>query len=206
MKVYAKILMAGVNFVCLAITLFYPNSATPFALLPILVGVSTWIFVNNRGDRTKKEKRGIATFLIIVTVLGASCVVIGVMAKIGKNDQNTITPEISSYETMSMPDNGSSSINKDNNDVNKSDVKKQKGIGLDHNGYSIQVNDEVALIGGWSKEYDWFLLFFGVTIFALIIFETIACCIEMKRKNEEAKNSGQSIDQIARQVVISQIV
>lgn len=206
MRVYAKIVMAGVNFVCLAITLFYPNSATPFALLPILVGVSTWVFVNNRGDRTKKEKRWIATFLIIVTILGASCVGIGVMAKIGKNDQLIISPAVSSDEITNMPDNESSNKILDNNDANKSDDKIQKGIGLDYNGYSIRINDEVALIGGWSKEYDWFLLLFGVTIFALIVLETIASCVEMKRENEETKHSGQSIDHAARQVVIKQIV
>ena len=85
--------MAGVNLVCLTITLLYPNPATPFSLLPILVGVTTWIFLDKR-VLTKLEQIAILAYLVVVTIFGALCVTLGVTARIQNASFESASTEI----------------------------------------------------------------------------------------------------------------
>lgn len=76
---YAKLVLSGINIACLIITLLYPNSGTPFSIIPIIVTASSWIFMTNRSDELTQKKTGL---LVFATFLGAFCMTIGLTATI----------------------------------------------------------------------------------------------------------------------------
>lgn len=85
MKTYIKIVMAGVNVVCLLITLLYPNSATPISLLPVIVTTTSWVFLSQKTTLSKIVDKRRREYLIFSTVLAVICVVIGITCRINQS-------------------------------------------------------------------------------------------------------------------------
>lgn len=82
MKTNVKIVMAGVNIACLLITLLYPNSATPVSLLPVIVTVTSWVFLSREDGLSNKAAKRQREYLVFSTVLAVICVVMGVTSRI----------------------------------------------------------------------------------------------------------------------------
>lgn len=79
-RIFVKIILAAVNAVCLAITLFYPNSATPFSLLPVIVTLASWVFVSNQNKPHSViylEKDFRKEYLICAVVIASMCIILG---------------------------------------------------------------------------------------------------------------------------------
>ena len=79
MSFRAKITMIAINLVGLIVTLAYPNSATPIAVLPVIVSVSTWIITF---DVTKQPLSRYLWCLLSTILLGAFCVLLSFLCDI----------------------------------------------------------------------------------------------------------------------------
>ncbi len=69
MGLRAKIIMAAVNFLCLMVTLVYPNNATAIALLPSWITAGEWLYLRIASPlKIKKKSDGliIAFFVFLV--------------------------------------------------------------------------------------------------------------------------------------------
>ena len=80
MNILIKIIMMGINIVCLLITLAYPNSATPFSLIPIIITTATWVFASIQSG--KKAKSTYVIFIVLAMFVSAFCVILGLTTEI----------------------------------------------------------------------------------------------------------------------------
>lgn len=77
-----KIVMAGINIVCLIVTLLYPNSATPFAVVPVIVTTTSWTLFDKRGSSKFTH------FLVVATFVASICLLIGLTSSV--HDVNSV--------------------------------------------------------------------------------------------------------------------
>lgn len=70
-----KIVMTGINTVCLIVTLLYPNDVTPFAVLPVIVTATSWIFVDRR------DSPHMYLVLISATCIASTSLVVGLTSE-----------------------------------------------------------------------------------------------------------------------------
>lgn len=82
MKTYIKIVMAGINIICLSVTLLYPNSVTSISLLPVIITVSSWVFLSNGEHLSASTKKRRREYLVFSTVFAVLCTVMGVTGRI----------------------------------------------------------------------------------------------------------------------------
>ena len=78
MSVGLKIIVAGINLVCLIVTLIYPNAATPISLLPCWVTAGMWLYNRLSCFSGKKTKALVLIFpLVFLTISAAFSFCIG---------------------------------------------------------------------------------------------------------------------------------
>ena len=93
MQLKTNIVMLSINTACLLVTLFYPNSATPFSMLPIIVFSCYWIFKTKKDTkpgawmRVGRLARGALLFLAATEML--VCIVVGSTCTIMQNTSGT---------------------------------------------------------------------------------------------------------------------
>ena len=79
-----KLVLFGINIACLLVSLLYPNAATPYSLIPIVVVSSTWIFTSDSEQTTKRFPLAVSIAYIVI------CILVGTTSTICTiPDQNT---------------------------------------------------------------------------------------------------------------------
>lgn len=78
-----KVVMTGINFVCLIITLLYPNNATPFAVVPVIATTTAWVLID-------KEGHAFSRFLVLATCVASICLLIGLTGTLEKKSPSSI--------------------------------------------------------------------------------------------------------------------
>ena len=68
-----RITVAAVNIFSLAVTLIYPNTATPISILPVVIGVTTWAFFyyNEYKEDTKKKAKQVICITVVLSCICA---------------------------------------------------------------------------------------------------------------------------------------
>lgn len=83
MKTKAKIVMMGINFVCILMSLLFPSDITPFAILPVFITSASWTFLDN--NKIKNS----TLFLVAATIIGVVFLLLGFTSNIVQDDINT---------------------------------------------------------------------------------------------------------------------
>ena len=99
MSLRAKITMIAINLVGLVVTLAYPNSATPIAVLPVIVSVSTWLITF---DEQKQPITKYIGYLLSIVLLGALCILLSFLCDIEatKGAFQFVFKSMSIFETL----------------------------------------------------------------------------------------------------------
>ena len=71
----AKIVISGINIVCIVVMLLLPNSATPFAVLPVIITATSWIFSD------KRKSSHVYVLLISATCIASISLLIGLTSE-----------------------------------------------------------------------------------------------------------------------------
>lgn len=79
MGVKGKIVIAAINFLCLLVTLIYPNDATPIALLPCWITAGEWLYLRIPTPLKVSNKRDffVITFFVMLVVCATLSMFVG---------------------------------------------------------------------------------------------------------------------------------
>jgi len=80
MSARVKIVVAAINAACLAVTLIFPGTTTPYAVLITIVTVSAWAFTAY--EKNSLKNFGLHFYVTIVSIFSMLCIIFGIASRI----------------------------------------------------------------------------------------------------------------------------
>lgn len=163
--------MAAVNIVCLTVTLLYPNSATPFSLLPIIITTASWVFSSSDHYSAYDTRGGAASrvvYLVFSVLIASGCILLGLTSSVGSDAEFADNIVVESEENKEY-------TNEESADIENSPTHTWENIYAGIGGeYFFEVGKDVAFFANNKFGYIKFALVAFISILSLIVTEVIA--------------------------------
>lgn len=183
-----KTVFAFINLVCLFVTLVFPNSATPFSVIPVIASVSYWVYSAGSAERDSESKSdkyfNVASyfFLIIASILVLICCIVGFTHEINSEESvqvSTISTEQQSAITVGTTEQS------DNSALIQERSSYTKYVITPKNGYGISVSI--------PQNYSTFAYFIIILVFVLSAGDIVCEFIHSKSGRPLNDYVGKSI-------------